>query len=119
MTAVRITKLERDERGFYTAHVTAVPGDTVRVDNRIGCWTLPVNPKADYGSNQITRREVLPEIARALWKRVRAHERGEAASDDAVLVAPNGRQADPTPTTAQQLAHRMASEGLKAIKEAA
>lgn len=122
MTAVRITKLERDERGFYTAHVTAAAGDTVQVDTRIGCWTLPVDPKADYSSNQIRRRELLPPVVAALVKRVRAFERGEAASTETIDVKAkaNGRPAAPPPINpAQQLAEKMAGAGLEAIKEAA
>lgn len=124
MTAVRITKLERHERGFYTANVTAAPGDTVRVDSRIGCWTLPVDPKADFSSNQINRREILPEIAKALHKRVEAFKRGEAASDEPVSVSvkPNGRLTPKTPapeTTAQAIGRSMAEAGLEALKEAA
>lgn len=113
MTAVRITKLERHEQGFYTANVTAAGHDTVRVDNRISCWTLTVDRKADFTSNAIRRREVLPDIAAALWKRVRAQQRGEAADETDVQTDRNGRPATLT------LAEKMATAGLNAIKEAA
>lgn len=121
MTAVRITKLERHEAGFFTANVTAAAGDTVRVDNRIGCWTLPADPKADFASNQIHRREVVPEVAVALHKRVKSFERGEAASDEPVSVKPNARspRTPPPETTAQAIGRRMAEAGAQALKEAA
>jgi hypothetical protein len=134
MTAVRITKVERDERGFWTAHVTPEGGDTVTVDNRIGCWTIPAEGH-DHGSNKIRRREILPEIARRLWKRVKAAERGEAQDESDVTLTPVSPPAPrktfrdtepprPAPrrndrSTAQRIAEQMAKAGAAAINQEA
>jgi hypothetical protein len=119
MTDVRITKLERHEGGFYTANVTPAGHDTVRVDTRIGCWTLPVDRRADFTSNQIRRREVIPAIAHLLWKRVKSFERGEAADERPVDVKTNGRPADPTPINPKAIGAAMAQAAANAVKEAA
>lgn len=131
MTPVRITitKFERDPRGFYTARVTA-EGETIRVDNRIGPWTTPVDPHADHGSNKITRKELIPELAARLRARVRAAARGEAHDESPLDVARRepaktfrAPEPAPTPTPAptrvEQIAKQMAAAGAKAVKEAA
>jgi hypothetical protein len=83
VTAVRITKLEPDPRGFWTANVTA-EGVTVRVDNSLGSWTHTTDPKDDPGSRRVPRREVRTPIAKRLADRLRRALRGEepAAEDD-------------------------------------
>lgn len=129
MTAVRITitKLERDPRGFFTARVTA-EGEAIVVDNRIGPWTAPVDPDADHGSNKVTRREVLPEVAARLRDRVRAYQRGETLTEECdveIKRAPRRtfRAPEPAPapvlTAAERIAERMAGAGAAAVKEAA
>jgi hypothetical protein len=127
---LRITKVQRHERGFFTANVTVAGEDTVRVDNAIGCWTIPRDASANPGDRNINRREILPQFAALLWKRVRAFERGE--HHDEVEESANGRQAPaPAPSAAprrpkpvdapvpytQQLAARMAEAASKALKE--
>jgi hypothetical protein len=129
---LRITKVQRDELGFYTANVTVAGLDTVRVDTAIGCWTIPRDPKGDH-RHQV-RREILPEFAALLWKRVRAFERGEHHDD--VDEAVNGRPApvvDRTRTMrgraeiraeieadpADLIAAAMAKAGAAAVRQAA
>lgn len=133
---VTITKLERDVRGFWTARVT-VDGDTVSVDNRIGPWTLPVDPNADPGSNRIVRREILPDIAARLRSRVRAAGRGEAQDESDLDLAPDYSRAksstevvadiyaelEPAPrdgrSAAERIAGQMAAAASDAVKKAA
>jgi hypothetical protein len=123
MTRVTITKFERDPRGFFTARVTA-DGETITVDNRIGPWTAPVDPYADHGSNKVTRREVIPEVA----VRLRARARGGAHDESPLDVTRREprrtfRAPEPAPrprTQAEQFAQKMAAAGAAAItKEAA
>jgi flavin-dependent dehydrogenase len=85
MATLRITKVQHDERGFWTANVT-VEGATVRVDNRLGSWTHTSDPKADPGSRKVHRREVLPWIAKRLADRVRRALRGEVVTDEAYEI---------------------------------
>lgn len=129
MTPVRvtITKVERDPRGFWTARVTA-DGETITVDNRIGPWTTPVDPHADHGSNKISRKELIPELASRLRARVRAAGRGEAQDESDLHVtrsAPQRTFRAPEPpakprTVAERFAAQMAAAGKAAItKEAA
>lgn len=126
MTRIRITKLERHERGFFSANVTADGGDTVRVDDSIGCWTLPVDPRVPLGA-RCERREILPHIAKSLIERTRKFLRGEAADEgdheiDARAggggsnVRPTPKDEPPAPT---DIAEKMAQAGLAAVKRAA
>jgi len=129
-TRIRITKLQRDERGFFTANVTANGGDTVQVDNAIGCWTLPVDPDAELGA-RVERREILPWVVELLNSRVRGFLRGEPADNDEHEVAAgggfhhrrrNGRRAPEAAeasTGVEAIAARMAKAASAAVKEAA
>lgn len=120
MTAVRITKVERHELGFFTANVTAANSDTVRVDNALGSWTFTVDPKEDPARRDVRRREVLPWCAALLAKRAAAVIRGVATTDE-VVQAPE--RATPVrasaPSTADQIAAAMAKAAAAAVKEAA
>lgn len=124
MSAVRIeiTQLAHDERGFWTA-VVLVAGDPVKVDNRIGFWTLPADPSADHGDVRIVRREVLPPIAEQLRDaRLRA-ERGDFTGD-AFWFEPPARTAAPVLNDrprprAQRIAEQMAAAGAAAVRRAA
>jgi hypothetical protein len=125
---VTITKLDRDVRGFWTARVT-IDGDTVSVDNRIGPWTMPVDPNADPGSNRIVRREILPDIATRLRSRARAAERGESQDESDMTITPSPmpprrRDASPAPqrderSAAERIAGQMAAAASDAVKKAA
>jgi hypothetical protein len=121
---VTITKLDRDVRGFWTARVT-VDGDTVSVDNRIGPWTMPVDPNADPGSNRIVRREILPDIAARLRSRARAAERGESQDESDMTITPMPAPvASPAPrrderSAAERIAGQMAAAASDAVKKAA
>jgi hypothetical protein len=120
MTAVRITKVERHELGFFTAHVTASGADTIRVDNRLGSWTFTIDPADDPGRRDVRRREVLPWCAALLAKRVAAVIRGEATTDEVVQAPERATPVKaPTPSTADQIAARMAQAAAAAVKEAA
>jgi hypothetical protein len=135
-----ITKVEQDPRGFWTAHVSDGES-TVTVDSRIGIWSTPRDPHADHGRNDVTRGEVIPEVAARLRARVRAAERGEAQDESDVMVtlakpAPprkTFRDVDPPrrsfreePKTeyadhsaAQRIAEQMAAAGAAAVRRAA
>jgi hypothetical protein len=135
MTRIRITKLQRDERGFFTANVTAEGADTVRVDNAIGCWTLPVDPRAEPGA-RVVRREILPWVVKLLNDRIKGFLRGEVADEDQAheIEAGGGFRArrrndrrtsegpeGPTdvPPDPEDIARRMAKAASAALKEAA
>jgi hypothetical protein len=135
MTRVTITKVERDPRGFWTAHVS--DGETtITVDNRIGPWTAPHDPRADHGSNRVRRHEVMPEVATRLRARVRAAERGDHGDDNIEVVIERGggtrnvpappapKPAPPAPapepddrSRTARIAQRMAQAGLAAVKK--
>lgn len=129
-TRIRITKLQRHERGFFTANVTANGGDSVQVDNAIGCWTLPVDPDAELGT-RVERREVLPWVVELLNARVKGFLRGEPEDNDEHEVTAgggfhhrrrNGRRASEAPegpTGVEAIAERMAKAANAALKEAA
>lgn len=110
MTAVRITKFER-HGDFFTANVTPEDGDTVRVDNSVGSWTLTVDQAADPASRSVTRRDVLPAVARKLQDRLRSAISGELDDGEAFEVNGNGRP----PSRAQIIAARMAAAGHRAV----
>lgn len=64
-----ITCVRRDpDRGYWTAHVV-VDGRVHHVDRRYGSWHVVT---------RTARREVLPDVARALQDRVRPLERAES-----------------------------------------
>jgi hypothetical protein len=70
-----ITCVRRDpEHGFWRARVTN--GTTVDVDRRYGAWQGEI--RAAPGSRSFVRREVMPDVAKALQDRVRPLERAEA-----------------------------------------
>lgn len=119
--SIRITKLQRDERGFFTANVTAAGEDTVQVDTAIGCWTLQLNRTLDPLERQ-TRREVLPWCVVLLNDRVRAFERGEAIDENAEMPANARQRKRDTPLTLftpKAIGATMAQAALTAVKEAA
>lgn len=134
MSRITITKLEQDPRGFWTANVSDGT-DTVKVDNRIGPWTTPVDPSADHGSNRISRREVIPAVSTKLRAKVRAAERGERQDDESIEVviergggtrnlpkpkpAPEPEPTSTPETTVESIARLMAEAGAAAVKEAA
>lgn len=66
MSALRVTKLERQDDGHYQATVHC-NGDHVRVDNRYGSW------QAQFGRD---RREVAPRVAAYLQARLPRDARG-------------------------------------------
>lgn len=67
---VIITKVQRDEDGYWTARVS-VDGDTVPVTRRFGVWgTVPEGGRW---------RPILPEFAVPLQKRVATAEKHESA----------------------------------------
>jgi len=119
MTTVRITKVERHELGFFTANVTAAGADTIRVDNRLGSWTFTRDPNENPARVDVPRREVLPWCAALLQKRVAAVIRGEATADEVVQAPERATPVTPTPSTAEQIAARMAKAAAAAVKEAA
>jgi hypothetical protein len=124
-----ITKVELDPRGFWTANISDGT-DTVKVDNRIGIWSTPRDPRADHGATDVTRGEVLPELAKRLRERVRAAEAGVAQDESDIDAAPPAppvarktfRDVEPAPrarTSTERIAAEMAKAGAAAIKEAA
>lgn len=113
MTGVRITKLERHNGSeFFTANVTA-NGRTVRVDNTLGSWTHTTDPKADPGSRNVHRQEVMTVIAQILQARLRRLLKGEtrANDDDEVDV-----ETDNHKHQAAAIADRVAKAGAEAVK---
>ncbi len=78
MTAERrpftITCVRRDpDEGFWRARVTN--GVTIDVDRRYGSWQADVRDAP--GARSFTRRDVLPDVARALQARVRPTDDAE------------------------------------------
>lgn len=75
MEGLRVTKLARDPRGFWTANVS-LNGKTLRVDNSSGAWVAPEGK----GCALDARRgwHVLPDVARVLQQKVRRLERQES-----------------------------------------
>ncbi len=79
-----ITCLHRDEEhGFWRARVTN--GVTIDVDRRAGSWQADV--RSAPGARSFTRRDVLPDVAKALQERVRPLERAERAAREAAEAA--------------------------------
>lgn len=140
---ITITKLEQDPRGFWTANVSD-GNDTVKVDNRIGIWSKPRDPRADHGARDVVRGEVIPEVAKRLRERVKAAEAGLPQDESDLSVtpvaqprktfrdvappatprAPRDLEREPrteyaTHTVAQRIAEEMARAGAQAVKEAA
>lgn len=136
MTAVRITKMQRHDDGFFTANVTASGLDTVRVDNSCGSWTFTIDQREQPGA-RVTRREVLPWCARLLVKRMTAVAKGERFDEDEATAAPKpsyiypagsraGRaerrfveRRDSPASTIDAIAEKAAQAALTAVKEAA
>jgi hypothetical protein len=133
MIRMTITKLQQDPRGFWTANVTA-DGETVKVDNRIGLWSAPRDPRADNGARDVVRGEVVPEVAKRLRERVRAAEAGTPQDESDLAVTPVSPPAPrktfrdveppkPAPrngrSTAQRVAEAMARAGTQAINQEA
>lgn len=72
-----ITCVHRDpEQGFWRARVTN--GASYDVDRRYGSWQAEV--RAAPRSHTFVRRDVMPQVARALQERVRPLERAEKAA---------------------------------------
>ncbi len=73
--AFTITCLQRDpDGGFWRARVTN--GVTIEVDRRFGSWQA--NVRSAPGARSFERRDVLPDVARALQEKVRPMDRAVA-----------------------------------------
>jgi hypothetical protein len=82
--AFTITLVRRDpEDGFWRARVTN--GVTIDVDRRFGSWQCEVRERPR--SHTFVRRDVLPDVARALQERVRPLEHAERQAAKATAEA--------------------------------
>jgi hypothetical protein len=119
MLTATITSLTEVDGRYWLARV-ADGTDEIVVDNRIGPWTTPVDPHADHSSNQIPRRELVPEVSAALRELVRTN-----GTEAVVSYSPARRPRAlapapvPTPTAVQSIAQQMAAAGAAAIRKAA